>query len=86
MSDLIKQKIKMWKDKLNKLRNEYEEIKVRRGEAMKEGDLRENAAFQLADEDASTYSVRIDEVERIIVKLEVEEGVSSRKSPESRKK
>lgn len=72
-NNLVQQKIKMWKEKLVILRKEYEEIKVRRGEAMKEGDLRENAAFQMADEDASTYSVRMDEVERIIAKLEAEE-------------
>lgn len=69
----------MWKDKLVKLEKEYEEIMVRRSEAMKEGDLRENAAFQMADEDANTYNVRMDEVKRIISKLE-EEGDQKVKS------
>lgn len=70
MDELTQKKIKMWKEKLVKLEKEYEEIMVRRGEAMKEGDLRENAAFQMADEDASTYNVRMDEVKKIIAKLE----------------
>lgn len=70
--NLIQQKIDMWKTKLVKLEKEYDEIMIRRGEAMKEGDLRENAAFQMADEDASTYNVRMDEVKKIIAKLESE--------------
>ncbi len=74
MADLLtQQKLKMWKGKLVKLEKEYEDIVIRRSEAMKEGDLRENAAFQMADEDAGTYNVRMDEVKKIIAKLEEED-------------
>ncbi len=74
MSDkaLIKQKIEMWQKKRVVLKKEYERIMQLRGEAMQMGDLRENAAFQQADEDASTYQVRIDEVDVILRKLEDE--------------
>ena len=60
----------MWNDKLAQLEVRYEEIMVRRSEAMAMGDLRENAAFQMADEDASAMGVQIDEVKKIISKLE----------------
>ena len=69
---LTEQKIKMWEEKLAKLEKEYADIMVVRGEAMLMGDLRENAAFQMADEDAGTYNVRMDEVKGIIAKLQVE--------------
>ena len=69
---LQQEKLKMWQDKLKKLETEYEDIMVRRGEAMAMGDLRENAAFQMLDEDASTWRVRIDEVKGIIAKIEKE--------------
>ncbi len=67
---LTAQKLKMWNDKLAQLEVRYEEIMVRRSEAMAMGDLRENAAFQMADEDASAMGVQIDEVKKIISKLE----------------
>lgn len=66
MDQITKQKIEMWQKKLNELQKELEQIMIRRGEAAREGDLRENAAFQMADEDANTYRVRIKEVEKII--------------------
>ncbi len=70
----LEAKIQLWNKKLEALKKEYERIMKLRGEAMLMGDLRENAAFQMADEDASTYQVRIDEVEAIIKKLELEMG------------
>lgn len=69
------QKLKMWEGKLAKLKVAYQEVLVRRGEAMREGDLKENAAFQLADEDASAMGVQIGEVEKIIDKLQKEAGI-----------
>ncbi len=64
------QKLKRWKDQLAKLEKELEAIMQRRGEAAAMGDLSENAAFQMASEDADTYRVRIDEVKKIITDLE----------------
>lgn len=73
--DKIKQeKLNMWQGKLEKLELEYKEIMQKRGEAMAEGDLRENAAFQMLDEDASTYRVRMDEIKSIISKIEKGDG------------
>ena len=70
MDKMIKEKLNMWKGKLQKLEEEYELIMQKRGEAIAMGDLRENAAFQMLDEDATTYRVRMDEVKNIITKLE----------------
>jgi transcription elongation GreA/GreB family factor len=70
MDKITEEKLKMWQEKLKKLQDEYEVIMQKRGEAMAMGDLSENAAFQMLDEDASTYRVRIDEVKNIIAKLE----------------
>lgn len=70
MDKLKQEKLKMWQGKLKKLEDEYADIMVRRGEAMAMGDLRENAAFQMLDEDSSTWRVRIDEVKSIIKKIE----------------
>lgn len=71
-----KAKIEMWQKKLIQLEKELEEIKERRGEAAREGDLRENAAYQMATDDMETWRVRIDEVKAIISKLEKEGGKS----------
>lgn len=65
-NNLKQQKIQMWKQKLTKLQKELDEIMIKRGEAMAMGDLRENAAFQMADEDAATWRVRMDEVKKIL--------------------
>ena len=64
------EKLKMWQGKLAKMEAEYKEIMQKRGEAMAMGDLRENAAFQMLDEDAATWRVKIEEVKKIIIKIE----------------
>ncbi len=66
---LNQEKLKMWEGKLEKLQKEYEDIMQKRGEAMAMGDLRENAAFQMLDEDSSTWRVKIEEVNKIISKI-----------------
>lgn len=77
--DIRKAKLDMWRKKLEQLETEYAAVMVIRGEAMAMGDLRENAAFQMADEDASTYNVRIEEVRKILAKIEAEEEDERRK-------
>ncbi|MDD2822707.1 MAG: hypothetical protein PHQ59_01365 [Candidatus Daviesbacteria bacterium] len=64
------EKLKMWQGKLKKLQDELEAIMVRRGEAIAMGDLSENAAFSMAEEDAITWRVRIEEIEKIIKTIE----------------
>lgn len=68
--DINQEKLNMWRQKLQKMETEYEVIMQKRGEAMAMGDLRENAAFQMLDEDAATWRVKIEEVKKIIGKLE----------------
>ncbi len=70
MDKLTEEKLKMWQGKLKKLEDEYKVIMLKRGEAIAMGDLSENAAFQMLDEDAGTYRVRIDEVKSIISKID----------------
>lgn len=69
MDDIKQQKIEMWRKKLDQLQKEYKEIMQRRGEAAREGDLRENAAYQMATQDAETWRVRISEVRKILSDL-----------------
>ncbi len=75
MDKLRQEKIKMWQEKLTILEKELEEIMVKKGEAAKEGDLRENAAYQMAAEDADTWRARIADVKKIISDLEEGKGV-----------
>lgn len=62
-------KLEIWKKKLQVLEQDYAEILLKRGEAIQMGDLSENAAFQMLDEDAATYRVKIEEVKKIVNKL-----------------
>lgn len=78
MTKLDEEKLKMWQGKLQKLEDEYKVIMLKRGEAIAMGDLSENAAFQMLDEDAGTYRVRIDEVKSIISKIEKPLGKGGR--------
>lgn len=71
MDEKIRQeKLKMWREKLQQLQEELQKIMIHKGEAAQEGDLRENAAYQMAIEDAVTWRVRIEEVKKIIANLE----------------
>lgn len=67
---LNEQKLKMWRKKLEDLEKQYREVIKRKGEAAAMGDLSENAAYQMAIEDAALYQTRIFEVQKIIKKLE----------------
>lgn len=74
---LQQKKLKMWRKKLEEAEVELRQIVERRSEAASMGDLRENAAFLLADEDAATQRVRIEELKKIIAKLENPGGKKS---------
>lgn len=67
------QKIKMWRGKLALLEKELEAISKRKGEAASMGDLSENAAYQMAIEEAEIYRTRILGVHKIIQRLETGE-------------
>lgn len=69
---VVQQKIEMWTKKLADIKTEYEKIVRIRGEAAQMGDLRENAAFQDADEQSAVLSKRMADIEKIIFELEKE--------------
>lgn len=67
--DQLKQKIRMWTEKLVNLEKEYESVMEQRGEAAAMGDLRENAAYQMLTEQGEVLSARIGETKKIIKDL-----------------
>ena len=71
MNDNLRQeKLKMWNENLIQLQKDLEAIYLKKGAAAQEGDLKENAAYTMAIEDAETTRVRIEEVKKIIRGLE----------------
>lgn len=78
MDNIQQEKLKMWKGELKKLEDQLKALMVKKGEAAREGDLRENAAYQMAIEDADTTRVRISEVKKIIAELEGADNGSSK--------
>lgn len=72
--ELAKAKLEMWRKKLAGLQQEYNETKIKRGEAAKEGDLRENAAYAQLTEEAEVLSARMNDIQRMIEQLEVDAG------------
>ena len=76
--ELRKQKIAMWADKLKGLQAQFDDVRIRRGEAAREGDLRENAAYIDLTEQAEVLSARINDIQKMIAQLESEgEGKKS---------
>jgi transcription elongation GreA/GreB family factor len=70
--DIKKQKVEMWSKKLFQLEGELKEIFVRKGEAARDGDLSENAAYKAAIEDAEAWQARIADVKKILTDLGVD--------------
>ncbi len=70
MDNSRKQKIKMWKNKLEALDKEFKETMEQRGEAAAMGDLRENIAYQMATEKGEVLSVRMSDIQKMISELE----------------
>ncbi len=70
MNKLNQEKLIMWKGKLLKMEAEYKDILTRKGEAAAMGDLRENGAYQMLCEDAEKWRVKMDEVKKILAKIE----------------
>lgn len=67
---LKQEKLKMWKDNLQKLEDQLVATQLKKGAAAQEGDLSENAAYTMAIEDSETLRVQIDQVKKIIADLE----------------
>ena len=72
--DLLRQKQAMWEKKIGELEKEYEVTMVARGEAAREGDLRENAAYQMLTEKGEFISARIGETKKIIAEIKIQLG------------
>ena len=68
--NLREEKLKMWKENLQKLEEQLNATNQKKGAAAQEGDLSENAAYTMAIEDAETLRVQIDQVKKIIAELE----------------
>jgi transcription elongation GreA/GreB family factor len=68
--ELNRQKIQMWADKLKQLQAQFDDVRIRRGEAAREGDLRENAAYIDLTEQAEVLSARINDIQKMIAQLE----------------
>ncbi|MBI2018345.1 hypothetical protein HYS96_01425 [Candidatus Daviesbacteria bacterium] len=67
---LRKEKLKMWRENLQKLEEQLAAVQLKKGAAAQEGDLSENAAYIMAIEDAETLRVQIEQVKKIIQELE----------------
>ncbi len=68
------EKLKMWKENLQKLESELAATMLKKGLAAQEGDLSENAAYTMAIEDSETYRVQIEQVKKIIADIEGSKG------------
>jgi transcription elongation GreA/GreB family factor len=71
---ILRQKLEMWSKKVPQLEKEYEETMVARGEAAREGDLRENAEYQMLTEKGEFISARIGETKKIIAEIKEQLG------------
>jgi transcription elongation GreA/GreB family factor len=71
-TNLKQQKVEMWSKKLLQLDQELKDIFVRKGEAARDGDLSENAAYKAAIEDAEAWQARINDVKKILTDLGVD--------------
>lgn len=71
MDNLKQEKKKMWTENLAQLQKDYQETMVKRGLAAQEGDLKENAAYELLTEHAQVISAQIRNVRKILSDLEL---------------
>lgn len=69
MNDLNKQKLKMWTEKIEELQKDYDLTMQKRAAAAAEGDLSENAAYEMLTEQAQVISAQINNVQKIIADL-----------------
>lgn len=70
MDKLKQEKLQMWKKKNEALKKDLEDAFTRKGEAAREGDLRENAAYKAAIEDIEMIQSRLEDIDKIISDLE----------------
>lgn len=72
MNKLRKQKLQYWKEKEEELKERLSFVMQSRGKAAQEGDLRENAAYDLLTEEQEVLNVQLANIQKIIQGLEKE--------------
>jgi len=72
--NLLKQKLAFWKKQETELEKRFKELMQLRGEAAREGDLKENAGYELRTEEAQVASAQLGQARKTIKKLEEELG------------
>lgn len=67
---LLKEKLQFWKKQESQILKRFNELMLLRGEAAREGDLKENAGYELRTEEAQVASARIAQARKTIKDLE----------------
>lgn len=73
---LLKEKLNFWKKQEIQLEKRFNELMLLRGEAAREGDLKENAGYELRTEEAQVASAQLGNARKTIKKLEEEFNAS----------
>ena len=68
----IQEKLIFWKKQEKQLEERYNHLMQLRGEAAREGDLSENAGFELRTEEAQVASAQLGQARKAIKRLEEE--------------
>ena len=68
----IEEKLKFWKKQEIELEKRFNNLMLLRGEAAREGDLKENAGFELRTEEAQVASAQLGQARKTIKQLEEE--------------
>lgn len=69
---LFEEKLKFWKKQETELQERFDKLMKLRGEAAREGDLSENAGFELRTEEAQVASAQLAQAKKSIRKIEEE--------------
>ncbi len=69
---LLQEQLKFWKKQEETLEKRFKELMILRGEAAREGDLRENAAYELRTEEAQVASAQLAVAKKKVNELEKE--------------
>lgn len=69
---VLKEKLAFWKKQEIELEKRFNNLMVLRGEAAREGDLKENAGYELRTEEAQVASAQLGQARKTIKQLEEE--------------
>lgn len=68
----LQEKLKFWRKQEKELEERFNKLMQLRGEAAREGDLSENAGFELRTEEAQVASAQLGQARKSIKKIEEE--------------